>query len=182
MIKSEKTKIKILKEGKKLFWNYGYSNVSVRQVAKAAKVDVALIPRYYSSKLGLFKATIGSFDWVNDLDINDDNIIDVYVGWLLASMDIKDETTVVKMLIMNSSDPVVGDFIKNINIKKIRNPILKKLKKISPLQYDLMISAFIGISQTRKTLKMPTLVSLKKAEYEKVLKHIFKAVISFKHK
>ena len=45
-----------------------------------------------------------------------------------------------------------------------------------------MISAFIGISQTRKTLKMPSLVSLKKAEYEKVLKHIFKVAISFKHK
>ena len=182
MNKSEKTKSKILKEAKKLFWNYGYSNVSVRQIAKAAKVDAALIPRYYLSKLDLFKTTIGSFDWVRDFDINDDNIIDVYVGWLLASMDIKDETTVVKMLIMNSSDPIVGDFIKNINIKKIRNPILKKLKKVSPLQYDLMISAFIGISQTRKTLKMPSLVLLRKAQYEKVLKHIFKAAISFKHK
>ena len=97
-------------------------------------------------------------------------------------MDMKDETTVVKMLIMNSSDPVVGNLVKDINIKKMRNPILKKLKKVSPLQYDLMISAFIGISQTRKTLKMPSLVLLRKAQYEKVLKHIFKAAISFKHK
>ena len=182
MNKSEKTKSKILKEAKKLFWNYGYSNVSVRQIAKAAKVDAALIPRYYLSKLDLFKTTLDAFDGLLGIDINDHNIIDVYTGWLLESMDIKDETTVVKMLIMNSSDPVVGDFVKDINIKKIRNPILKKLKKISPLQYDLMISAFIGISQTRKTLKMPTLVSLRKAQYEKVLKHIFKAAISFRHK
>ena len=64
MNKSEKTKFKIFEEAKKLFWNYGYSNVSVRQIAKAAKVDVALIPRYYSSKLGLFKATLDKFDWV----------------------------------------------------------------------------------------------------------------------
>ncbi|MDG1982360.1 MAG: helix-turn-helix domain containing protein [Alphaproteobacteria bacterium] len=180
MNKSEKTKSKIFKEAKKLFWNYGYSNVSVRQIAKAVKVDVALIPRYYSSKLGLFKATLDRFNWVDDIDINDDNIIDVYTGWLLESMDMKDETTVVKMLIMNSSDPVVGNFIKNINIKKMRNPILKKLKKVSPLQYDLMISAFIGISQTRKTLKMPTLTSLKKTQYEKILKHIFKGATTFK--
>ena len=40
MNKSEKTKTKIFDEAKKLFWNYGYSNVSVRQIAKAAKVDV----------------------------------------------------------------------------------------------------------------------------------------------
>ena len=58
MNKSEKTKFKIFEEAKKLFWNYGYSNVSVRQIAKAAKVDVALIPRYYLSKLGLFKLRI----------------------------------------------------------------------------------------------------------------------------
>ena len=180
MNKSEKTKSKILEEAKKLFWNYGYSNVSVRQIAKAAKVDVALIPRYYLSKLGLFKATLDPFDWVHDIDINDDNIIDVFTGWLLESMDIKDETTVVKMLIMNSSDPTVGDLVKNIHIKKMRNPILKKLKKISALQYDLMTSAFIGISQTRKTLKMPTLTSLKKTQYEKILKHIFKGATTFK--
>ena len=180
MNKSEKTKSKILEEAKKLFWNYGYSNISVRQIAKAAKVDVALIPRYYLSKLGLFKATLDPFDWVHDLDINDENIIDVFTGWLLESMDIKDETTVVKMLIMNSSDPTVGDLVKNIHINKMRNPILKKLKKISPLQYDLMTSAFIGISQTRKTLKMPTLTSLKKTQYEKILKHIFKGATTFK--
>jgi hypothetical protein len=177
MNKSEKTKFKIFEEAKKLFWNYGYSNVSVRQIAKAAKVDVALIPRY---KLGLFKATLDRFDWVHDIDINDDNIIDLYTGWLLESMDMKDETTVVKMLIMNSPDPIVGDLVKNIHIKKMRNPIVKKLKKISPLQYDLMVSAFIGISQTRKTLKMPTLTSLKKEQYEKILKHIFKGAITFK--
>ena len=180
MNKSEKTKFKIFEEAKKLFWNYGYSNVSVRQIAKAAKVDVALIPRYYSSKLGLFKATLDRFDWVHDIDINDDNIIDVYTGWLLESMDMKDETTHVKMLIMNSSDPIVGDLVKNIHVKKMRNPIVKKLKKISPLQYDLMASAFIGISQTRKTLKMPTLTSLKKEQYEKILKHMFKGAITFK--
>lgn len=183
MNKSEKTKTKIFEEAKKLFWNYGYSNVSVRQIAKAAKIDVALIPRYYESKIGLFKATLSeAFDWVDSIDINDDNIIDLFTGFLLESMDVKDETTVVKMLIMNSSDPVVGNLVKNMNLKKMRNPILKKLKKIRPLQYDLMASAILGISQTRKTLKMPNLVSLKKAQYEKVLKHIFKAAISFKHK
>ena len=180
MNKSEKTKFKIFEEAKKLFWNYGYSNVSVRQIAKAAKVDAALIPRYYLSKLDLFKTTIGSFDWVHDFDINDDNIIDLYTGWLLESMDMKDETTVVKMLIMNSPDPIVGDLVKNIHIKKMRNPIVKKLKKINPLQYDLMVSAFIGISQTRKTLKMPTLTSLKKEQYEKILKHMFKGATTFK--
>jgi len=163
MNKSEKTRSKIFNEAKKLFWNYGYSNVSVRQIAKAAKVDVALISRYYKSKLGLFEATLSyAFDWSDSIDINDENIIELFIGFLSESMDIKDQTTVVKMIIMNSSDPNVGDLVKNLTQKKMRNNILKRLKKITPLQLDLMNAALIGISQTRKTLKAPSLVALKK--------------------
>ena len=141
MNKSEKTRSKIFNEAKKLFWNYGYSNVSVRKIAKAAKVDVALISRYYKSKLGLFEATLSyAFDWSDSIDINDENIIELFIGFLSESMDIKDQTTVVKMIIMNSSDPIVGDLVKNLTQKKMRNNILKRLKKITPLQLDLMLS------------------------------------------
>jgi len=181
MNKSEKTRSKIFNEAKKLFWNYGYSNVSVRQIAKAAKVDVALISRYYKSKLGLFEATLSyAFDWSDSIDINDENIIELFIGFLSESMDIKDQTTVVKMIIMNSSDPIVGDLVKNLTQKKMRSNILKRLKKITPLQLDLMNAALIGISQARKTLKAPSLVALKKNEYEKVLRYILKGAISYK--
>jgi hypothetical protein len=95
-------------------------------------------------------------------------------------MDLKDETTIVKMLIMNAADPVVGDLVKNTNQKKMRTPILKKLKKITPLQYDLMASAVIGISQTRKTLRAPALTSLKREEYKRVLKYILSEPKKFK--
>ena len=119
MNKSEKTKKIIFEEAKKLFWNYGYSNVTVRQIAKAAKIDVALIPRYYGNKLGLFTTILEeAFNWVEDLDVNDNNIVDLFTGFLLDSMDLKDETTIVKMLIMNAADPVVGDLVKNTNQKK----------------------------------------------------------------
>ena len=58
MNKSEKTKKIIFEEAKKLFWNYGYSNVTVRQIAKAAKIDVALIPRYYENKFSIVLSVI----------------------------------------------------------------------------------------------------------------------------
>lgn len=181
MNKSDKTKKTIFEEEKKLFWNYGYSNVTVRQIAKAAKIDVALIPRYYGNKLGLFTTILEeAFNWVEDLDVNDNNIVDLFTGFLLDSMDLKDETTIVKMLIMNAADPVVGDLVKNTNQKKMRTPILKKLKKITPLQYDLMASAVIGISQTRKTLRAPALTSLKREEYKRVLKYILSEPKKFK--
>jgi len=48
------------------------------------------------------------------------------------------------------------------------------------LQYDLMASAVIGISQTRKTLKAPALTSLKREEYKRVLKYILNEPLKFK--
>ena len=39
---SEVTKNNILSASKKLFWNNGYTNVSVRKIAEEAKCDIAL--------------------------------------------------------------------------------------------------------------------------------------------
>ena len=57
MNKSSDTKQLLLANACKIFWSKGYSNVSVREIAKAAGVDVALIARYFGSKRGLFEAT-----------------------------------------------------------------------------------------------------------------------------
>ena len=119
MNKSETTKAKIFDAAKKLFWNYGYSNISLRQIANIAKIDVALIPRYFGSKLGLFKTTLkDAFEWIDTIDINDSNVADIFIKGLLEGMDIKEETTIIKMLIMNASDPIVGNLVRNTHQKK----------------------------------------------------------------
>ena len=64
MKKSQKTKVGILEAAKALFWTKGYSNVNLREIAKQAGVDVALIPRYFGNKEGLFNATLDyAFEW-----------------------------------------------------------------------------------------------------------------------
>ena len=52
---SEATRNNILSASKKLFWNQGYTNVSVRKIADEAKCDIALISRYFQNKKGLFE-------------------------------------------------------------------------------------------------------------------------------
>lgn len=56
--KSEQTKKRILWSAKKLFTYRSYDQVGLREIAKDAGVDVALINRYFGSKKQLYQAVI----------------------------------------------------------------------------------------------------------------------------
>jgi AcrR family transcriptional regulator len=53
---SNETKTRLLDAAELLFAEHGLNGVSLRTIAEAAHVDVALIQYHFSSKLGLFKA------------------------------------------------------------------------------------------------------------------------------
>ena len=54
------TEARILDCAARLFAEQGYRTVTVRTIATAAGVNVALINRYFGSKLGLFDAVLGA--------------------------------------------------------------------------------------------------------------------------
>ena len=60
---AETTREKLLDAAREAMWRRGYANVGLREIARAAGVDVALISRYFGGKQGLFEATLeGAFD------------------------------------------------------------------------------------------------------------------------
>ena len=110
MKKSDISKKLIFTEAKKLFWTKGYSNVSLRDISKTVKLDIALISRYFGNKKKLFEETlVDKSEWVNQ--INSSNIIDIFVESFMESKNLNDEVTYVKMLCMNASDPEVGRIV-----------------------------------------------------------------------
>jgi AcrR family transcriptional regulator len=52
------TKSEILKTARELFHRNGYNEVSLREIAAVAKVDVALVSYYFGSKQGVFFASM----------------------------------------------------------------------------------------------------------------------------
>jgi AcrR family transcriptional regulator len=54
--KSERTKERILRAAEKLFAEHGYDGVSVRQIAAAAGVQLALLSYHFKTKEGLYRA------------------------------------------------------------------------------------------------------------------------------
>ena len=112
---SEVTKNNILSASKKLFWNKGYTNVSVRKIAEEAKCDIALISRYFQNKKGLFVVLLNKeFDDLKEcLQLPKDEMVNGFVDGFIDSMDLKDEITFTRMLVMNGSDPEVGSLVRD---------------------------------------------------------------------
>jgi len=54
--KGAKTRERILRAAERLFAEHGYDGVSVRRIAAAAGVQLALLTYYFHSKLGLYRA------------------------------------------------------------------------------------------------------------------------------
>ena len=90
MKKSDISKKLIFTEAKKLFWTKGYSNVSLRDISKTVKLDIALISRYFGNKKKLFEETlVDKSEWVNQ--VNSSNIIDMFVESFMESKNLNDE-------------------------------------------------------------------------------------------
>lgn len=180
-MKSDKSKNIIFKVAKKLFWTKGYSNASVRDIAKDSKLDIALISRYFGSKKKLFEKTLeDTAEWF--IDVNPNNIIDFFVEGLMENKNLNDEVTLVRMLCMNSGDPEVGNIVKKFHLEQMRKPVINNIKKkIKSINYDLMGAILVGISVTRNTLKNPGLTKLNDKEYEKILRHLFTSALNYKN-
>ena len=54
----QETERRLLAAARKLFWDYGYQNTAVTEIAKAAGVTHALINAYFNSKAGLLYALV----------------------------------------------------------------------------------------------------------------------------
>jgi AcrR family transcriptional regulator len=165
---SEVTKNNILSASKKLFWNNGYTNVSVRKIAEEAKCDIALISRYFQNKKGLFVVLLNKeFDDLKEcLQLPKDEMVNGFVDGFIDSMDLKDEITFTRMLVMNGSDPEVGSLVRD-KLQEASEILSKSLKKeAKPINISLLIASFIGISQTRKVLQDRELTKLNKKNIE----------------
>ena len=169
---SEVTKNNILSASKKLFWNKGYTNVSVRKIAEEAKCDIALISRYFQNKKGLFVVLLNKeFDDLKEcLQLPKDEMVNGFVDGFIDSMDLKDEITFTRMLVMNGSDPEVGSLVRD-KLQEASEILSKSLKKeAKPINISLLIASFIGISQTRKVLQDRELTKLNKKKISRIIR------------
>lgn len=91
------TRERILAAARELFAARGYRGATLRAVAEASGVDVALIPYYFGSKDGLFTASVA-------LPVRPDEIVDEVFGAGLDGIGAR----LVAALLRNADDPATG--------------------------------------------------------------------------
>ena len=181
MKKTLSTKEKLLISARKLFWARGYSNVSVRDLTKDAGVDVALVSRYYDGKLGLFKASIdGAFDWPELFAASDGQFKDIVVAKLADSLEQTEENSAVKMLILNSMDPEVGDYVREAAKNYLIVPMQTMLGGTKAReQVALFLAVMIGASMMRNNLQVDGIANTSRLNYERQLRYLADAALSY---
>lgn len=112
MTKTQSSKERLLDAARALFWRRGYSNVPLRDIARAAGVDVALVKRHFGDKAGLFEATLDcAFDTAHLPGWSVDELSEAVVR-LFTEAPRDGAPSVLEMVQMNASDPEVGDQVR----------------------------------------------------------------------
>lgn len=165
-----------------LFWSRGYSNVSLRDIARGAGVDVALIGRYFGSKEGLFDQTLyGAFDVIPDPStmqrIGRDGLIDYVIDLFTRdAADGQDEApSVVDLVAMNGHDPDIGGKVMAQQQRHIHAPLTAILG--SAARAELFWAVIIGccITQNAKPQKTAGF----SAQNATQLRHMLQAAANF---
>lgn len=177
MSKAETTRNALLENGRRLFWSRGYSNVTVREVAKAAGVDVALISRYFGSKRKLFEATLDRIGAIDPASVEGTGaLIDAMVGLFVAAPRVPDRPSPVTMILMNAGDGEVGAMVRDRYVAGWLRPIREIVGDDG--RAALFSAALFGMSVAEKTLHLPGIAPPTSGDYEAQLRHLLSAAIA----
>jgi AcrR family transcriptional regulator len=176
MNKAIATREKLLTEGRRLLWSHGYSNVSLREIAHAAGVDVALVSRYFGSKLGLFKATLeGAFDTPDFADEND--LVETVLRMFVEAPRGGDTPSVLLLIQTNANDPDVGALVRMAQSDGMQEKLEALLGDSA--RAALFMSVLLGFGVAEKTLKLKGIADPGSAAFEAQLRHLMTSALSF---
>lgn len=151
-----KTQARLLAIARDMFWRRGYSNVPLRDIARAAGVDVALISRYFGGKLGLFSQTLeGAFEIFPNASpapaIDSAALIAFAIDEFARAAEAEAKNNapphVMDMIALNSHDPEVGDIVG----AKVRQHFHQPMAQIlgSDARAEMFMAVLIGHCMTQ---------------------------------
>lgn len=172
------TRDALLIHGRRLFWSRGFTNVSVRQVARAAGVDVALISRYFGSKLGLFEATLQEAYGLDGIDLPDGPaLVDAIVRVFVTLDRSSDVPSVTRLIQMNADDEQVGHLVRKVYDELWQSKIEGVLGDSS--RAALMTSAILGLCVTENSLRVAGFAAPHLPLYEQQVRFLLTAALNF---
>ena len=163
--RSDATKATILGSARARFAAGGYERATIRSIAADAKVDPALVMRYFGSKEGLFAAA-AEFDLqLPDLTrVPRESLGGVLVGHLIDRWEADD--TFMALLRAAATNAAAAERVGAV----LSGQVVPAIAAISPdpattqARAALLVSQFLGLALCRYVLRLPPMVALTRAQ------------------
>ena len=176
MTKATATREKLLLQARALLWGQGYSNVSLRTIAAAAHVDVALVSRYFGGKRGLFAATLdGAFDVPEVAD--EAELVETVVQMFTTAPRGGSVPSVLQLVLMNAHDEEVGDIVRAAHTEGMQSALETVTR--DPARAALFMAVTLGLSVAEKSLQLRGIAPHDTPEYEAQLRHMLEAALAY---
>ncbi|MEM9031514.1 MAG: TetR family transcriptional regulator [Pseudomonadota bacterium] len=175
------TQEKLLSAARNLFWTRGYSNVSVRDIAKDAGADAALVSRYFGSKQGLFEATLSEIPPWPALNAAPGDLLDAAAASFSRPFDpCADQANPFTMLMANVNDPEMGQTVREMVQRHLADPLAEKLGgPEADTRAAMLLGALFGMALMRKHFQLEALASGSVNEIEAQIRHLAQAAMRF---
>ena len=180
---ADQTRERLVAAARAAFCEAAYSSVSLRRIARAAEVDVALISRYFGGKRGLFEAVLDeAFDWPALRDPARDPVevaLEKYANPLTDDVQVAST----RMIVVNAGDPEVGDLLRARLRKTVFAPLLDRLggPEAAP-NLAMMVAVVLGAATVRHILRLPGMAEQGEAAYAAQLRHLIDAAMDYRPK
>ncbi len=150
------TRERLLTCARKFFVQDSYDSVSLREIAGAAGVDVALIGRYFGSKERLFRAALATEDerW-EELAKADD--LPSYLVATFLTDDFDDAEHIERLLIMlrSAASPTASTIVRSTFKNEVLEPFANVLTGAqAELRAGLALAVLMGTTIVRTILKV----------------------------
>lgn len=172
------SKDRLQRAAKSAFWARGYSNVSLREIARDAGVDVALIKRYFGDKLGLFAATLdGAFDTRHLPQTNGADLIEAVVHLFSTASRNVNDPSVIRLILMNAHEPEVGEMVRAAHTEQMQSYLERVIG--DPTRAALFMAVILGASVAEKSLRLRAMAPLGSAAYAAELRYMLQATLAY---
>ena len=163
------------------FLEESYDNVSLREIAGAAGVDVALVNRYFGSKEGLFKEVLSGGKKKFDGNRTVDELPE-YLASVITDDDCSDEPneTVERLLIIlrSASSAKAAEIVSNSMREDVLEPFVKLLDGPDAQMRACLCMALIMGSKVQRTIMGVDPAECDSRAFERRLVEMFRVALA----
>jgi AcrR family transcriptional regulator len=162
--KSDTTRARIIEVARERFRKEGYERTTIRKVARDAKIDPALVMRYFESKRGLFDAAMTVELRIPDLrHLPRDKLGEALITHFLNRWEEPDADSLQLVLRSSASNEEAAERLRTTIFRDQIVPMVARLRGEEVGARDiaaLIATQTVGLAYARYVLKLPPLVAM----------------------